>query len=583
LAKVEAKQLNSEPASDITEYTYNAVGSLASVTYDNGNVAEYTYNAVNRLTNLTNWQTSAKLTPLSSYSYELSADGQRTKATEVTEGAETIISWQYDDLNRLIAEDYNAPGDVNDYGHEYVYDIVGNRLKRNVVGNDPNTTYSYNDNDQLTWETTDGNTITYDYDDNGALILKDANSGDDVTYSYDLRGRLAQADIENGPTVDYLYNPDGIRVRATVDGNDIDYIIDPYNHTGYAQVLKEINGVTGTNRVYITGLDVVAQATGTSTPKYLLYDGHGSVRQLANDVGNVVANYHYDAYGKALNFNPAQAATQLLYCGEMYDSEIDHYNLRRRWYNPANGRFNTMDPFAGNNRDPQSLHKYLYAHCNPVNNLDPSGEFTGSLLELVTTIAIRLLLFTMKYGPVIATAWLTAIKVTTAMFLATLTTYICQELGLVPKDELVAEIGAILGYVLIAELFVYAMLPASWRNPRPVRGVNHPKVRKAVDVGIKVHYDKTTDPSKYKHAGGPTQVKKEIYPESSFRFARRGQKGPDVIWTGRKHPSTYRDSRWPSGVNQADFKPDTPTGRAMKLPPNTHRILYDPKTGKLKP
>jgi hypothetical protein len=32
-----------------------------------------------------------------------------------------------------------------------------------------------------------------------------------------------------------------------------------------------------------------------------------------------------------------------------------------------------LDPFAGSNQDPQSLHKYLYAHCNPINGEDPSG------------------------------------------------------------------------------------------------------------------------------------------------------------------------------------------------------------------
>jgi hypothetical protein len=45
-----------------------------------------------------------------------------------------------------------------------------------------------------------------------------------------------------------------------------------------------------------------------------------------------------------------------------------------------------VDPFAGNNQDPQSLHKYLYCHANPVNNIDPSGQFTFK--ELVVAIAI---------------------------------------------------------------------------------------------------------------------------------------------------------------------------------------------------
>jgi hypothetical protein len=45
-----------------------------------------------------------------------------------------------------------------------------------------------------------------------------------------------------------------------------------------------------------------------------------------------------------------------------------------------------MDPFAGNNQDPQSLHKYLYCHANPVNNLDPTGRMT--LTDLGAAIAV---------------------------------------------------------------------------------------------------------------------------------------------------------------------------------------------------
>lgn len=45
-----------------------------------------------------------------------------------------------------------------------------------------------------------------------------------------------------------------------------------------------------------------------------------------------------------------------------------------------------MDPFGGNHYDPQSLHKYSYAHGDPVNGIDPSGEFT--LIELLVVIGI---------------------------------------------------------------------------------------------------------------------------------------------------------------------------------------------------
>lgn len=122
------------------------------------------------------------------------------------------------------------------------------------------------------------------------------------------------------------------------------------------------------------GYDVIAQATGTSDPNYFVYDGHGSVRHLADNSGTIVESYNYDAYGKAHGFTPTNASTNLLYAGEWHDSTAQQYYLRTRWYNPTNGRFNRMDPFAGNNRDPQSLHKYLYVHCNPINNIDPTGE-----------------------------------------------------------------------------------------------------------------------------------------------------------------------------------------------------------------
>jgi hypothetical protein len=42
-----------------------------------------------------------------------------------------------------------------------------------------------------------------------------------------------------------------------------------------------------------------------------------------------------------------------------------------------------MDGFEGDKDDPQSLHKYLYAHGNPVNSRDPSGNDVGEMLAVV--------------------------------------------------------------------------------------------------------------------------------------------------------------------------------------------------------
>ena len=86
----------------------------------------------------------------------------------------------------------------------------------------------------------------------------------------------------------------------------------------------------------------------------------------------------------------AQQATSLLYAGEHFDTDSQNYYLRARWYDSLSGRFNRMDPYAGSPQDPQSLHKYLYAHCNPLMGIDPSGEM--NVVELSVTITAVLFL-----------------------------------------------------------------------------------------------------------------------------------------------------------------------------------------------
>jgi RHS repeat-associated protein len=66
-----------------------------------------------------------------------------------------------------------------------------------------------------------------------------------------------------------------------------------------------------------------------------------------------------------------------LYSGEQFDSKIGQQYLRQRYYDPATGRFNRLDPFFGNLDAPQSLHKYTYAHNNPIIFSDPTGLNAG--------------------------------------------------------------------------------------------------------------------------------------------------------------------------------------------------------------
>lgn len=114
------------------------------------------------------------------------------------------------------------------------------------------------------------------------------------------------------------------------------------------------------------------------------------MRTLFDSTGAVTDTYVYDAWGKLV---PADSSTptgnHYRYTGEQWDADLGFYHNRARYLNANTGRFWNMDPFEGNQSDPQSLHKYLYAHANPVNNVDPSGLETGTLTEKNVVVAIN--------------------------------------------------------------------------------------------------------------------------------------------------------------------------------------------------
>jgi len=233
---------------------------------------------------------------------------------------------------------------------------------------------------------------------------------------YNLQNRLARLEKYDEThtltdVVEYKYNDNGIRV-AKIDDPDgtpitTDYLIDAYNHTGYAQTLEE-DSPAGL-KTYTIGDDMLTEAVDSGTAKHLLYDGHGSTRQLVSGtLGSMTIHddFSYDGYGVLLQQESvasaapgkvAQQATNLLYAGEHFDTSLQMYYNRARYYDQNIGRFNRMDPFSGNNRDPQSLHKYLYAHCNPIMNVDPSGN-SPLVTGLIVFAAVATLLAGITIG-----------------------------------------------------------------------------------------------------------------------------------------------------------------------------------------
>lgn len=337
-------------------YTYDAVGNLQSYTYPNAAQTAYTYNSLNRLTEVT---TALASTMLARYTYELGPAGNRLSVTELN-GRK--VNYGYDDTYRLTSETVTgSPNPTQNVQINYTYDAVGNRLTRSSsLSTLPNQTLTYDANDRLTSDT---------YDNNGNTITANGN-----TYSFDWENHLQS--INNG-TVAYVYDGDGNRVSKTVGGSVTHYLIDTNNLTGNPQVVDEIvNGAVV--RTYTYGHDLISQNQligGNWQVSFYGKDGHGSVRYLTNASGVVTDTYDYDASGNLIA-STGSTPNERLFAGEQFDANAGFYYLRARYLNPGTGRFWSMDTYGGNQHDPLSLHKYLYASANPVTNIDPSGRST---------------------------------------------------------------------------------------------------------------------------------------------------------------------------------------------------------------
>ena len=404
-----------------TRYTYDAVGNRETVTLPNGVVTTCRYDSLNRLTNLTH---QAGTTNLASYTYQLHPTGRRTNAVEIIRRPDAdgggyltnTLTWQYDGMYRLTNElsSCSLTNASGRYTNSYAYDKAGNRLAklRRVGSQTENTTSFYDANDRLLREEITAlngthSTNWYAYDDNGSLTGKTNSAGGTVLYAYNLANKLSSV-TANGQTISFLYNDQGIRVRSSDSyGNQTRYLVDANNPTGYAQILEEFTVTGGTPTLalsYVIGDDVLGQcgAASQSAPSWLLYDGHGSTRQLVTDPTNVRNHYNYDAYGLTLDTSSAAKDTTLGYCGEQFDEILQMYNLRARYYNPGTGRFKQRDTFVGDAFDPQSMHKYIYSKCEPVNGIDPAGGFT--LVENLCIAGIAGLAFAFVL-PAINSAW----------------------------------------------------------------------------------------------------------------------------------------------------------------------------------
>lgn len=167
-----------------------------------------------------------------------------------------------------------------------------------------------------------------------------------------------------------MYNSLGNRV-SRAQGGTTQYYANDYSQE-LTQVLATKSGTGVLGDYYVYGLGLISEGGSTKNlRKYYHPDGLGDTRLLTNSTGGSVEYTAYSPYGTATS---AISADYQFRGEDAADANSGLVYLRARYYDPRTGQFISKDPVAGLAEVPQSQNGYSYAHNDPVNMSDPSGE-----------------------------------------------------------------------------------------------------------------------------------------------------------------------------------------------------------------
>ena len=369
-------------ASLTTSFGYDAAGNLTTTTLPSGNgyLATSTFDRAGRLTTVENAKAG---TTLSKFLWTLDPAGNPTKAQTTRGGTDTYDAYEYDARDRLTTSCYaisagasNCTGAINAIA--YAYDKVSNRsqeIRSGNVGSTGTIDYSYNSADQLTQTTNGGQSTTYTYDANGNQATIGSR-----TFTYDLADRLTST-TGSGATSTYGYDGDNRRVSSTTDGGgaDLRYVWDPLADSGIPELTVERTPTGLLVRRYLDGPLGATSFADTAGSFYLHQDPLGTVTDVTDASGAAQWKYEYEAYGAergATNVSGTAPENRLRYTGQYRDPETSDYHLRARQYDPAAGRFNSLDPLETPFGTP-SEGVYGYVDAQPTVGTDPLGLCFG--------------------------------------------------------------------------------------------------------------------------------------------------------------------------------------------------------------
>ncbi len=288
------------------------------------------------------------------------------RITEIVDGSATT-GYEYDAAGRLIT--VTAGGDTT----TYTYDANGNRLTVARAMVLDATECDYDDQDRLI----SCGTLTYGFTDDGFLASKTNSKPEEETnYVYDAFSNLREVDLPDARVVEYVIDGQNRRIGKKIDGE----LVQGWLYGNQLQIAAETDGKGNITKrfLYASGSNVPDVAIIDSVEYRIVKDHLGSVRAIVAGDGTVVSARSYDAFGVSLT-DDLPGFLPFGFAGGLEDLDTGLIRFGARDYDAETGRWTTKDPiqFAGGDTN-----LYVYAANNPINAIDPSGNWAGGLPPL---------------------------------------------------------------------------------------------------------------------------------------------------------------------------------------------------------
>lgn len=371
---------------DIVHYEYDMFGQLVEKKTSGNLKTNYRYNALGRLEEIS--YHGAELGEIYTYKYDVLGNkiSQKKKRSSIEED-NGRLDYQYDALNRLkcVVQGGNIL-------REYEYDAFGNRIKKieYIEGQEEQTSYTYNERNQLLTESTDGKVVQYSYDRRGNLTK--LKSGDEVSkqFTFDAANQMTKTIETQGSmrkSVVFEYNGLGYRTsqeincltenNAETPQKRIEYITDMTRqyHNLLQMTTWDYQNAEPVYQKFIWDRNVVGLEKGRSKNFYLL-DDLGSPMELLEEDGRIAESYAYDEFGASIYRTKDIFKNSLQpfgFTGYQMDETDGLYFAQTRRYDAGTGRFVSEDFMKGILEAPFTLNNYTYCWNNPLGLVDLNG------------------------------------------------------------------------------------------------------------------------------------------------------------------------------------------------------------------